>query len=385
MPRNPYLVLGIKADAEEEDIRRAYRNRALQWHPDKRPPQDREAAEQLFKDLGQAYEILRDPEKRKAFDAVQRRTESCQRGASQGGLAAMRKRFRRPARHAYYAGDSSTTSGTPRATSTRSGTHRSTCDSSFETADEGSDRGDVSGARAPPGRAGGGGAETSNEQSRAPFEAYGCRVWFARGSACVGRAYKGQEAEELAAGRQTSLLAAAAWICSSLEGTCLLEVRGCSQKGEIPLRQQESLAKARCQKAVSFLTGQAGLPEESLRIAPAQLRDNFQGVELTGMRRIDVNGEFLNDESLLLSDENTLAAITRFLLTQPSQEKNKLFFEVLYSKDSHRLAQRRKAALLAALSSSGRLRSQVAGGVRLADVNRVFFYTYEQLPDVDFS
>jgi thiol-disulfide isomerase/thioredoxin len=62
-----YAVLGLKRNADEKEIKSAYRKLAMQWHPDKNPD-DRDKAEAKFKDIGVAYEVLSDPEKRAAYD-----------------------------------------------------------------------------------------------------------------------------------------------------------------------------------------------------------------------------------------------------------------------------------------------------------------------------
>jgi molecular chaperone DnaJ len=64
--RDYYQVLGIDRDADEEDIKRAYRKLAMKYHPDKNPGDH--AAEERFKELGEAYEALSDPQKRAAYD-----------------------------------------------------------------------------------------------------------------------------------------------------------------------------------------------------------------------------------------------------------------------------------------------------------------------------
>ncbi|MDX2265509.1 MAG: J domain-containing protein [Hyphomicrobiales bacterium] len=63
---DPYEVLGVKRDASQGDIQAAYRRRAKKLHPDLNP--GNKQAEQDFKDLSAAYEILRDEEKRGRFD-----------------------------------------------------------------------------------------------------------------------------------------------------------------------------------------------------------------------------------------------------------------------------------------------------------------------------
>src|ERR1035441_9076888 len=64
--RDCYEVLGIERGAEPDDIKKAYRKFALKFHPDKNPGD--KAAEESFKELGEAYEVLSDPQKRAAYD-----------------------------------------------------------------------------------------------------------------------------------------------------------------------------------------------------------------------------------------------------------------------------------------------------------------------------
>ncbi len=61
-----YELLGITRDATEDDIKKAYRTMARQHHPDSNP--DDPEAENRFKEIGIAYETLRDPEKRRRYD-----------------------------------------------------------------------------------------------------------------------------------------------------------------------------------------------------------------------------------------------------------------------------------------------------------------------------
>ena len=64
--RDCYEVLGVQRGAEAEEIKKAYRKLALKYHPDKNPGD--KTAEEKFKELGEAYEILSDPQKRAVYD-----------------------------------------------------------------------------------------------------------------------------------------------------------------------------------------------------------------------------------------------------------------------------------------------------------------------------
>ena len=61
-----YSVLGVNRDATQEEIKKAYRRLALEYHPD-RNPKDKEA-EEIFKEIGEAYAVLSDKEKRRMYD-----------------------------------------------------------------------------------------------------------------------------------------------------------------------------------------------------------------------------------------------------------------------------------------------------------------------------
>lgn len=67
-PTDYYTLLGVARDADEADIKKAYRRLAMQHHPDRVPPHEKQAAEEKFKQITEAYEVLRDPEKRATYD-----------------------------------------------------------------------------------------------------------------------------------------------------------------------------------------------------------------------------------------------------------------------------------------------------------------------------
>jgi len=63
--RDYYEVLGISKDATEQDIKKAFRKLAMQYHPDRNKAAD---AEEKFKEINEAYEVLSDPQKRRMYD-----------------------------------------------------------------------------------------------------------------------------------------------------------------------------------------------------------------------------------------------------------------------------------------------------------------------------
>ena len=65
--RDYYSVLGVDRKATEDEIKKAYRKMALQWHPDKNPNNSEEATKK-FKEIAEAFACLSDAEKRKRYD-----------------------------------------------------------------------------------------------------------------------------------------------------------------------------------------------------------------------------------------------------------------------------------------------------------------------------
>ncbi|MBU0572587.1 DnaJ domain-containing protein [Patescibacteria group bacterium] len=62
-----YDILGVSKGASQDEIKKAYRKQALEWHPDKHKD-NKETAEKRFKEVNAAYQILSDPEKKQAYD-----------------------------------------------------------------------------------------------------------------------------------------------------------------------------------------------------------------------------------------------------------------------------------------------------------------------------
>lgn len=62
-----YDILGVSKSATADEIKKAYRKQALEWHPD-RHKDDKEAAEKRFKEINEAYQILSNPQKKAAYD-----------------------------------------------------------------------------------------------------------------------------------------------------------------------------------------------------------------------------------------------------------------------------------------------------------------------------
>ena len=94
--RDYYEILGVEKSAGVEEIKKAYRKLAVKFHPDKNP--DDKASEEQFKELGEAYEVLCDPQKRAAYDqyghaAFDRRAGASARGGFHDPFEVFREVF----------------------------------------------------------------------------------------------------------------------------------------------------------------------------------------------------------------------------------------------------------------------------------------------------
>jgi molecular chaperone DnaJ len=66
--RDYYEILGISKSASADEIKKAYRNLALKYHPDRVPADKKKEAEERFKEISEAYEVLMDPQKKATYD-----------------------------------------------------------------------------------------------------------------------------------------------------------------------------------------------------------------------------------------------------------------------------------------------------------------------------
>ena len=82
--RDYYEVLGVNKGCTEEELKKAYRKLAKQYHPDLNP--DDKDAEEKFKEVGEAYEVLSDKEKRAKYDQFGHAGVDPSYGAGAGGF-----------------------------------------------------------------------------------------------------------------------------------------------------------------------------------------------------------------------------------------------------------------------------------------------------------
>jgi curved DNA-binding protein len=78
-----YAALGLSPDADDQAIKRTYRKLAREYHPDRNPGDTK--AEERFKEINEAYQVLGDQEKRKKYDALRQQYQQWQQRGSPGG------------------------------------------------------------------------------------------------------------------------------------------------------------------------------------------------------------------------------------------------------------------------------------------------------------
>jgi DnaJ-class molecular chaperone len=93
--RDLYGLLGLPKEAPQEDIRRAHRRLVREYHPDANPGDD--SAEERFKEVQHAYEVLSDPRKRREYDEGLLRASPSRGGGDPGGAQGARARAGRGA------------------------------------------------------------------------------------------------------------------------------------------------------------------------------------------------------------------------------------------------------------------------------------------------
>jgi len=71
-----YAVLGVQPDADDQTIKQAYRKLARQYHPDINP--GNKLAEERFKEINEAYEVLNDPQKRQQYEVLRQQYQQWQ-------------------------------------------------------------------------------------------------------------------------------------------------------------------------------------------------------------------------------------------------------------------------------------------------------------------
>ena len=80
MSRDYYAILGVSKGSSKNEIKKAYRNLAMKYHPDRNPGKE---AEQKFKEASEAYEVLSDDKKRSQYDQFGKGFNDFQSGGTQ--------------------------------------------------------------------------------------------------------------------------------------------------------------------------------------------------------------------------------------------------------------------------------------------------------------
>mmetsp|Transcript_34836 Transcript_34836/g.100125 ORF Transcript_34836/g.100125 Transcript_34836/m.100125 type:complete len:352 (+) Transcript_34836:105-1160(+) len=339
-----YAVLGLSEDAGPEEIRKAYRSLALRCHPDKSRPEERAAAERSFKELVGAYDVLRDPQRRSEYDTSLRCT------------APMRRSFSSP---------------TTRVTARSRPCSPSHLLTRIQRAHE------ASPVRCKPcwGWRPASPTAPSRDVGVTVLNPGSIRVRFAGGSACIGGpASTGKETKRLADARVAALQGVGKWAVH--QSAARIDIRGCSERGEVgsSLRERDTLGLARCQKTLAFLTSACGVPAERCH-ASCRLGEDFPGVEIRSMVRLEVEGSFSAKSGPQLMDDATLDVVAAATNSSPTKH---LLLEVHYT-GKERLAQRRISALRQALTGLGIARHRICGRTQAGLAEEVSFLLYEEL------
>jgi len=79
-----YKILGVSKNATQDEIKKSYRKLAVKYHPDKN--QGNKASEERFKEIGEAYAVLKDPETRKKYDKLGANWKQYEREGAEGGF-----------------------------------------------------------------------------------------------------------------------------------------------------------------------------------------------------------------------------------------------------------------------------------------------------------
>ena len=107
MARDYYEILGVQKGATKDEIKKAYRKKAIQYHPDKNP--DDKTAEDKFREAAEAWEVLENDENRKLYDQYGHNWKKVKEGGGLGGFGGVSDIFARFARqqqrHAARGGD----------------------------------------------------------------------------------------------------------------------------------------------------------------------------------------------------------------------------------------------------------------------------------------